>query len=164
MPRAARETALTDGRFSRRSSARGGQAPALRVDRDCPLYRRARACPSPCNDRNEKRPWPIFAQIERARGTGPRATIKKRAAYRRARACPSPCNDLPKQCLAAQLVLDMPERVAGEGPRATVDEAAARLIRSGSGEPELQFSAPNLANLVKRDYQENLIVLTGVTL
>ena len=30
------------------------------------------------------------------------------------------------------------EQSRGTGPRATVDEAAARLIRSGSGDPELQ--------------------------
>ena len=33
----------------------------------------------------------VFARIERSRGTGPRATGKKRAVNRRARACPSPC-------------------------------------------------------------------------
>ena len=35
----------------------------------------------------------------------------------------------------------------GTGPRATVGEEAALLTCSGSGDPELQFSAPNLANL-----------------
>ena len=38
------------------------------------------------------------------------------------------------------------ERSRGTGHRATVGEAAALLTRSGSGDPELQFSAPNLAN------------------
>ena len=37
----------------------------------------------------------VFAQIDRSRGTGPRATVCKAASFhRRARACPSPCLDL----------------------------------------------------------------------
>ena len=50
----ARETALVGVRFSRRSDARGGQAPALRKKRAA--YRRARACPSPCNARGGQAP------------------------------------------------------------------------------------------------------------
>ena len=37
--------------------ARGGQAPALRFARPSPFHRRARACPSPCLDRNRERLW-----------------------------------------------------------------------------------------------------------
>ena len=41
--------------------------------------------------------------------------------------------------------------IAGDRPpRYGETEAASRLTRSGSGDPELQFSAPNLANLVNR--------------
>ena len=43
------------------------------------------------------------------------------------------------------------ERSRGTGPRST-GQGWVRLVmrRSGSGEPELQFSAPNLANLENR--------------
>ncbi len=34
-----------------------GEAPALRCAKPSPFHRRARACPSPCLDRNERRPW-----------------------------------------------------------------------------------------------------------
>ena len=54
------KTALAGVRFLRGSDARGGQAPALRFARPSPFHRRARACPSPCNDRNEKRRWLAF--------------------------------------------------------------------------------------------------------
>ena len=40
------------------------------------------------------------------------------------------------------------ERSRGTGPRATVGEAAARLTRSGSGDPELQFPAPILLIMI----------------
>ena len=78
MPRSERETALASGRFSRGSGDRGGQAPALRFARPSPFYRRARACPSPCLGRgNGLGLRAFFAQVERSRGTGPRATVKK---------------------------------------------------------------------------------------
>ena len=55
---------------------RGGQAPALRYARPSPFHRRARACPSPCLDREENGVGlrAVFARVERSRGTGPRAT------------------------------------------------------------------------------------------
>ena len=53
---------------------RGGQAPALRLKKRA-VYRRARACPSPCLDReNGLGLRSVFAQVGRSRGTGPRAT------------------------------------------------------------------------------------------
>ena len=135
-----------------------GTGPRATVCKASALYRRARACPSPCLGRSKKRLWLAFgfragraiagdrpppygwggclrftvgrgpvprhaighASVhnvcrsrapaldpfgsgcsrttvtearERSRGTGPRATVKKRAADRRARACPSPCLD-----------------------------------------------------------------------
>ena len=162
MPRSARKTAWGCARVSRRSNDRRGnplgcasgiRGPPRYGRRKSPFHRRARACPSPCNDLHGKRPGPAcgvragrtiagetrsdarmetsegprdtvgenppftvgrgpvprhasictenglglragFAQVERSRGTGPRATKKKRAVYRRARACPSPGLDL----------------------------------------------------------------------
>ena len=80
-------------------------------------------------------------------GEGPRATVKKRAVYRRARACPSPCigrgNGLGLRAVFAQV-----ERSRGTGPRATGQGGVfLAMRRSGSGDPELRSSAPNLANL-----------------
>ena len=71
------ETAL-GVRVSRRSGARGGQAPALRRKQRA-ADRRARACPSPGLGRGNGLGWrAVFAQVGRSRGTGPRATGKKR--------------------------------------------------------------------------------------
>ena len=68
------ETALVGVRFSRESNARGGQAPAT-VCKAVSVYRRARACPSPCLGRgNGLCLRSVFARVERSRGTGPRAT------------------------------------------------------------------------------------------
>ena len=54
--------------------ARGGQAPALRLKKRA-VYRRARACPSPCLGwENSFGLRAFFAQVEQSRGTGPRAT------------------------------------------------------------------------------------------
>ena len=54
---------------------RGGQAPARRC-KNRAADRRARACPSPRLDReNGVGRWTILAQVERSRGTGPRATV-----------------------------------------------------------------------------------------
>ena len=78
------------GRFSCRSDDRGGQTLALQ-EKGTPVNRRARACPSPCIDRDKKRPWPLghrafFVQVGRSRGTGPRATINEGfSAHRRGR-------------------------------------------------------------------------------
>ena len=41
----------------------------------------------------------IVRAIQRSRGTGPRATVKKTARHRRARACPSPAFALRKKRL-----------------------------------------------------------------
>ena len=72
-----RETALVCVRFSRRSGDRGGLSPALRYPKP-PFHRRARACPSPCLDRegNGLGLRAFVAQVRRSRGTGPRATIQ----------------------------------------------------------------------------------------
>ena len=72
-PRATRYGACND---------RGGQAPALRY-RNSRAYRRARACPSPCNDREETRSQAeghALRGMQRSRGTGPRATVSETAA------------------------------------------------------------------------------------
>ena len=72
------EATLASVRFSRRASTRGGLAPALRLSRPSPFHRRARACPSPCLGRgNSFGVRAVFAQSERSRGTGPRATGQK---------------------------------------------------------------------------------------
>ena len=76
---------------------------------------------------------------ERSRGTGPRATVCKAVSvYRRARACPSPCLDREGNGLSLRAFFAQIGRSRGTGPRATVGEAAARLTRSGSGDPELR--------------------------
>ena len=51
-----------------------------------------------------------------SRGTGPRATVKKRAAYRRARACPSPCLDRGNG-VGWRAFFARGERSRGTGPR-----------------------------------------------
>ena len=77
------------------TGAIAGDRPPRYGTKNGAFHRRARACPSPCLDRNGKclGRRAFFARVERSRGTGPRATVKKRAVYRRARACPSPCLD-----------------------------------------------------------------------
>ncbi len=59
-----------------RSPARvAGEGPRATVKKKRAVYRRARACPSPCLGReNGLGRRAFFAQIERSRGTGPRAT------------------------------------------------------------------------------------------
>ena len=93
MPRWKRKTALGGVRFSRGSCDRGGQAPALRLVRLSPFTVGRGPVPrhAAIVTRNSLGRWTIFARVVRSRGTGPRATVKKRAASRRARACPSPC-------------------------------------------------------------------------
>ncbi len=83
--------------------------------------------------------WTIFARVGRSRGTGPRATMKKRV-YRRARACPSPCLDRNGEwpwsvddfragrAIAGETL--SPARMAGEGPRATVKKRVYRSARA----------------------------------
>ena len=72
-----------------------GPVPRATVKKKRAVYRRARACPSPCLGRENGLGWrSVFAQVERSRGTGPRATVCQAVSvYRRARACPSPCLD-----------------------------------------------------------------------
>ena len=55
-------------------------------------HRRARACPSPCLDREENGLGlrVVFARIERSRGTGPRATVGEAASLLPVRAQASP--------------------------------------------------------------------------
>ena len=70
------------------SPAIAGDRPPRYGIRNVPFYRRARACPSPCNDRegqalalrarkkkNARGTNPRAVLIERSRGTGPRATF-----------------------------------------------------------------------------------------
>ena len=89
--------------------------PAIR-EKTPPLHRRARACPSPCNDRGGQAPAlrektpplhvgrgpsqsstraskRVSLAMQRSRGPVPRATGKNDPLHRRARACPSPCCD-----------------------------------------------------------------------
>ena len=60
-----------------------------------PLHRRARACPSPGNDRNGKRRWLVddFRVINDRGGLSPARRSRSSPLHRRARACPSPGND-----------------------------------------------------------------------
>ena len=91
----------------------------------------------------------VSLAMPRSRGTGPRATVGKTVLHRRARACPSPGHDRGGQapalrwkktlslhvglwenlslamCLAGRLI-------------SPVDQDRLILIRSGSGDPELQ--------------------------
>ena len=94
VPRSARETALGGVRFSRGSNDRGGQAPALRYARP-PLFIVGRGTGprrASVETGNGLGRRAVFAQVERSRGTGPRATVCQAAFFhRRARACPSPC-------------------------------------------------------------------------
>ncbi len=94
-----------------------GTGPRATICKAVSLYRRARACPSPCLGR-EGNGW--AACVFRADRT---IAVKKRAVYRRARACPSPGldrgNGFGSRAFFAQV-----GRSRGTGPRATVDEAA----------------------------------------
>ena len=68
----------------------------------------------------------VFAQVAGSRGTGPRATVGEAASFhRRARACPSPCFG------------HMNAR-GGQAPALRAWKGVLLLIRSGSGDPELQ--------------------------
>ena len=61
------------------TGAIAGDGPPRDGPRKGSRHRRARACPSPCLGRGNSRGWrAVFAQSERSRGTGPRATGKKR--------------------------------------------------------------------------------------
>ena len=134
-----------------RSWKRPGSACIFRAGRTISVkkraaYRRARACPSPCSDRegNGFGRRAFFAQIGRSRRTGPRATVDEAASlYRRARDRPSPGlgrgKDLSRRAFFAQV-----GRSRGTGPRATGPEGVRLAMRrSGAGAPELQSSAPN---------------------
>ncbi len=72
--------------FPRHATIAGDRPPRY-GQRKTPLYRRARACPSPCRDLGGNGlGWhAVFAQIGRSRGTGPRATVREKPSlYRRA--------------------------------------------------------------------------------
>ena len=57
------------------------EGPRATVCKSASLYRRARACPSPCLGRGNGFGWrAVFARVERSRGTGPRATVDEAAA------------------------------------------------------------------------------------
>ena len=112
--------------------------------KNSPLHRRARACPSPCLGRegNGLGRWTIFAQIERSRGTGPRATVKKIVPFTVGRGpVPRHASVCARNNLGWRSVFARVGRSRGTGPRAPVGEAAARLTRSGSGAPELRSLA-----------------------
>ena len=73
-----------------------GDRPPRYDEKNGSRYRRARACPSPCIDREGKRPWSAFGfRVGRAIAGDrpPRYDEKNGSRYRRARACPSPCID-----------------------------------------------------------------------
>ena len=95
----------------------------------------------------------------RVAGEGPRATVRQRLSLFTVGRGPVPRhaasgtrNGLDRWTIFAQI-----ERSRGTGPRATVDEAAAR-----SGEPELQFSARNLANLENLDNPAHLLLILRI--
>ena len=67
--------ALVGVQFSRESSDRGGQAPALRFARPSPFTVGRGPVPRRASVRETGFGWrAFFAQIERSRGTGPHAT------------------------------------------------------------------------------------------
>ena len=127
---------------------RGGQAPALRYARPSPFHRRARACPSPCPDLGNGLGWrAFFAQIERSRGTGPRATVCKAVSlHRRARACPSPCLGRNGKRRWLACVFRAGREIAGDRPPryGPGKGFSSPCARSGSGDPELRSSSPIL--------------------
>ena len=57
----------------------GRRGPPRYGEKKRAAYRRARACPSPCLDREGNVGWrAFFAQVGRSRGTGNRATVVRR--------------------------------------------------------------------------------------
>ena len=104
---------------------------AARRPRHAPFYRRARACPSPSNDRGEParmRGWKLPRAharrgLKRSRGTGPRATVKRTAPFIVGRG-PVPrhatlARDRPSR-YGAVAVFVLTGASRGTGPRATV--------------------------------------------
>ena len=115
------ETALVGVRFSRGSGTRGGQAPALRA-------RKGFASPS--------------------RGTGTRATVKKRAADRRARACPSPCLGREGNGFIGVRFSRGSDDRGGQAPALRARKGSPRHAPFGSRRARTTVSNPyNLANL-----------------
>ena len=86
---------------SPRHATIAGDRPPRYGEKNAPSYRRARACPSPCNDREGQAL--ALRGLKQSRGTGPRATGPK--------------------TLAGGTRSDA--RLASEGPRATVTETIA---------------------------------------
>ena len=144
------ETALVGVRFSRGSNDRGGQAPALRCARPSPFHRRARACPSPCLDRegNGVGLRAFFARVGRSRGTGPRATVKKNVPFTVGRGpVPRRASVGRETALVGMRFLRWSNARGGQAPALRARKGFASLCaRSGSGDPERRSSASNLAN------------------
>ena len=106
------------------------------------VYRRARACPSPCLDRagNGVSLRAFFAQIERSRGTGPRATGPEGVFLSMRRSgsgdpelqSPAPILKIViilKILLQILLISGAREGSRGTGPRATGPEGVLLAIR-----------------------------------
>ena len=109
-----------------------GTGPRATVCQAVSVYRRARACPSPCLDRegNGVGLRSFFARVGRLRGTGPRATVCEAVSvYRRARACPSPCLDREGNGVGLRSFFARVGRSRGPVPRATVCQAVSLYRR-----------------------------------
>ena len=95
MPRSAWETALAGVRFSRRSGARGGQAPALRLVGPSPFT--VGRGPVPRHATVEEMALVGVRFLRRSNDRGGQAPalrlMRPSPFHRRARACPSPRND-----------------------------------------------------------------------
>ena len=104
-------------------------------------YRRARACPSPCQvrgkpDRTRRAEHPRPTEPETIAGDRPpRYGIRNGFSYRRARACPSPCqvrggNPLGRAEQSTHALRSL-KRSRGTGPRATVSGTARFIVGRG---------------------------------
>ena len=104
-------------------NARGGQAPALRFARPSPFHRSARACPSPCLDREG-----IGVRFSRGScasgGQAPALRLVRRHAPPLCRAR-VPALDPFGSRRSRTTVSGARERSRGTGPRATVGEAVS---------------------------------------
>ena len=177
MHRSERETALVGVRFSRRSCDRGGNPLACAYGRRGPPRYGENNVPitvgrgpvprhASIGTGNGLGRRAVFAQVVRSRGTGPRATGLRTVPFTVGRG-PVPRhasigtgNGLGRRAVFAQV-----ERSRGTGPRATGPEGVRLAMRrSGSGDPELQFSAPNLANHDNRDNPAPLWLILLITM
>ena len=113
--------------FPRHAPIAGDRPPRYGIQ-NRPCHRRARACPSPCLDRegNGIGPRAFFAQVGRSRGTGPRATVSKTAPVTVGRGpVPRHANDREGNGVSLRAFFARVGRSRGTGPRATVVEAVS---------------------------------------